>query len=97
MAYFANGTEGTYLDEQCDDCLHGISDDVCCPVYLCQIHFNYDQLKNAQLEECLHYLVGKQDHKCKIKIAIESCKLLNNPPDNSISDLEAWDRERGKG
>jgi hypothetical protein len=65
MAYFANGSEGMYLEEQCADCPLGEKG---CPIYLNQVFYNYDQLKpgNEQLRESLNELINK-DGICQMR------------------------------
>lgn len=92
MAYFANGTEGMYLDEQCYGCIYGLNDDVCCPVHRVQLEFNYDQLKNDKLRECLNMLIDIIG-TCKMKKTLDELNLLKNQPSDK-SDLELWEQER---
>ncbi len=44
MAYFANGSEGDCLDQQCSLCRYGEQP---CPIFEMQLMFNYDQLKDT--------------------------------------------------
>ena len=74
MAYFANGTEGMMLDEQCEGCLYGMNDDVLCPVSAVQNIFNYEQCDNPKLAEAMNLLIG-QDGYCKMKKAMAEAGL----------------------
>jgi len=71
MAYFANGTEGEILDEQCSDCR--IPDDAPCPVLWVQTHYNYKQLdkgKETLTSELMNCLVD-ENGKCLMKVEID--------------------------
>lgn len=57
MAYFANGTEGEYLDAQCGDCPLG---EKACPIMGVQMLFNYDQIGVPKLREAMNYLVNER-------------------------------------
>lgn len=61
MAYFANGTEGDCLNEQCDNCLHGMNEMIMCPVALVQTTCNYKQLEdgNEALRAAMNMLVDE--------------------------------------
>ena len=78
MAYFANGTEGLRLDAQCDDCPLGAGwhddpdrdDDqpmLPCPTAFVQMNYNYDQVGNDDLRECLNRLVEDGTGTCKTR------------------------------
>lgn len=69
MAYFANGTEGLYLDEQCCGCLYGLDEEVLCPVSAVQNIYNYDQIGNDKLREAMDLLIDKKGI-CRMKKAI---------------------------
>jgi hypothetical protein len=92
MAYFANGTEGMYLDEQCYYCIYGLNEDEPCPIYNAQLEFNYDQLKNDKLRECLNMLVDETG-VCKMKGVLDRLNLLKHQPSDKC-DLELWEQER---
>lgn len=66
MAYFANSTESTALDQQCSECR--ITE--ACPVLLAQSLFNYRQAGNQDLERCLNLLIDT-DGFCFMKKAID--------------------------
>ena len=72
MAYFANGTEGDTLNEQCHKCLHGMSDSVLCPVAAVQMEYNYKQLDdgNEDLHAAMNLLVNEAG-ECQMKAAME--------------------------
>ena len=60
MAYFSNGSEGAVFQNQCDRCRYG---EKACPIALCQLTFNYDQItaENAgfpQARQMLDILVA---------------------------------------
>ena len=69
MAYFSNGSEGSYFDNQCDECIHE-DPEAGCPIALVQMYFNYDQCSEGKLREAMTMLVG-EDGKCKMKPLIE--------------------------
>jgi len=78
MAYFANGTEGMTLHEQCDDC--HLPDDAPCPVLLVHLEYNYEQVGNELARKIMLDLVDK-DGQClmrkeidKLNIFIPDCK-----------------------
>lgn len=56
MAYFANGTDGDYLEAQCEKCPLGQK---ACPVLHVQLLYNYDQVAKGQekLREAMNMLV----------------------------------------
>lgn len=56
MAYFSNGCEGEALDNQCARCPLG--QDAPCPILAVQLLYNYDQIGNEKLQECLTVLVS---------------------------------------
>lgn len=76
MAYFPNGTAGEYLTEQCNNCLHGIKDDIVCPVAVVQMSYNYDQLDegNEALQEAMNELID-ENGDCQMKKAIEDAGI----------------------
>ena len=71
MGYFANGSEGMYLDEQCDECIHE-DPDAGCPVYFVQMEFNYLQHKdgNGDLKKAMDLLINEFGD-CKVKEMID--------------------------
>ena len=60
MAYFANGSEGTVFEMQCEKCKYGENS---CPIALVQMSFNYDAANNDVATEILDALV-KDDGTC---------------------------------
>lgn len=72
MAYFANGTEGLYLEEQCDSCIHGAdeSQSIMCPIYLVQQEYNYKQNDDGDLRDCLNHLINNQG-VCQMKRTLD--------------------------
>lgn len=57
MAYFSNSSEGAHLEEQCAKCPLG---NKCCPVYLMQLTYNYDQCSNEKLKEAMNLLINER-------------------------------------
>jgi hypothetical protein len=55
MAYFANGTAGLNLDEQCSRCIYG---EKACPIYWVQLNWNYEACNNKVAREILDYLIA---------------------------------------
>ena len=68
MAYFSNGTEGMYLDDQCADC--PLPNDAPCPILLMQMIYNYKQLdsegKKTLASEVMNTLIDKNGD-CQMK------------------------------
>ena len=62
MAYFANGSEGMYLDEQCEHCIFG---NKACPIYEAQYMYNYDAVNNKVATDILNTIVDK-DGNCRM-------------------------------
>lgn len=58
MAYFANSSEGEYLEAQCGRCPLG---DKTCPIKTVQLRFNYVQLDKGQeaLQDAMELLIDK--------------------------------------
>lgn len=75
MAYFANGTEGMILDEQCSACL--IPDDAPCPILLVQMHYNYDQVVDGGLDndlaKAINMLVNEKG-QCQMKLILDETR-----------------------
>jgi hypothetical protein len=91
MAYFANGSEGAYLDAQCSECMIGEDP---CPVYAAQMEYNYDQ--KGKIETLLNLLIG-EDCKCRLRPLLEkkqaiklcpSCLEYDNGMKSVINQLE---------
>lgn len=76
MAYFPNGTAGQILDDQCDGCLHGVSDGIMCPVAYIQINFNYKQLDkgNESLRAVMNKLINEAG-VCQMKAAMDKAGI----------------------
>jgi hypothetical protein len=67
MAYFANGSEGAVLDDQCCECVLCDDDgEFCCPVMVVQNTFNYSQIGNDDLAAAMNVLVAEPG-KCQLK------------------------------
>ena len=77
MAYFANGTEGDALVEQCENCLHGMSDEIMCPVAAVQMTYNYDQLNdgNQDLKDAMNMLIDEHGI-CRMRNAIKQAGIV---------------------
>jgi len=82
MVYFPNGTSGMILDEQCFECPVG---EDCCPIYLVQQMFNYDQLKkgNKQLKEAMNMLIDGKG-KCQMREALKRAEGKGAPDPTPI-------------
>jgi len=74
MAYFANGTEGMILDNQCGDCL--LPNGTPCPILFAQITYNYDQCSNEGLKDVMNDLVNA-DGICQMKPILDEFKQEN--------------------
>ena len=70
MAYFSNGSEGSVLDKQCNDCR--VADDAPCPILLVQLLYNYKQLDegNEKLREAINLLID-DGGTCQMKPLID--------------------------
>lgn len=77
MAYFAKGTEGLNLDEQCDNCLHGMNDGIMCPVAAVQMAYNYIQLNpgNEDLRAAMNLLIGERGN-CQMSAAMKTAGVV---------------------
>lgn len=77
MAYFANGTEGLSLEEQCHNCLHGMNDELLCPVAHLQIEYNYKQLDagNEDLRTAMNLLIDNRG-SCLMMAAIRKAGII---------------------
>ena len=78
MAYFANGSEGEYLDAQCGRC--PLVEKVC-PIYAVQFAYNYAQLDkgNEKLREAMEILIDK-DGNCQMFPLIRVDQRPKNEP-----------------
>ena len=85
MAYFANGSEGEYFDNQCTEYLHG-DPDFCCPIAAMQMLFNYDQCRNKKLEEAMNVLVNEKGD-CQMKPIIDE---LRNKEDDRKNEVKLF-------
>lgn len=80
MAYFANSTEGSFLDDQCIKCRLHFN----CSVAFVQDFYNYDQCGNKLAENILNSLIG-EDGVCKI---FDENKMLLQMTEDEINQLE---------
>lgn len=74
MAYFSNGSDGMYLDAQCDECIHA-NPEASCPIACVQLMYNYDQLDkgNEKLRKAMNVLIDEKGN-CQMKIQIDRIK-----------------------
>jgi hypothetical protein len=65
MAYFSNGSEGEYLENQCADCP---LNDKHCPVFRVQMRYNYDQVSPGQekLRAAMNLLINEKGD-CQVR------------------------------
>lgn len=70
MAYFANGTEGDVLEEQCSTCPLGEKG---CPIIHVQMMYNYDQIGIPKLREAMNMLVDEKG-KCQLRPLVVDMK-----------------------
>jgi len=70
MAYFANGSEGMVLDDQCCHCR--VSDEHPCPIQRVQLNYNYEQCHkgNELLREAMNELIDANGN-CQMKPVID--------------------------
>jgi len=77
MAYFANGTEGDYLDAQCCECV--LPDDAPCPILFMQMTYNYKQFDNhgekTEMSDVMNCLVNEKGI-CQMKLLLDKLKVL---------------------
>jgi hypothetical protein len=75
MAYFANGSEGMYLDIQCHLC--PIPYNAPCPILAVQFNYNYEQFdkdgKKTKLSEAMNMLVNDKGD-CQMKPILDELK-----------------------
>lgn len=86
MAYFANGTEADILDQQCEKCLYGMSDDILCPISAVQLTYNYDQRDNEKLAEAMNLLINN-DGLCLMRKAMVDAGLSFDTSHRNQMDL----------
>lgn len=77
MAYFANGTDGDRLTEQCEKCLHGMNKEMMCPVVSVQLTYNYAQLDAGKedLRAAMNMLIDEQG-VCRMKAAMKEAGIV---------------------
>lgn len=80
MAYFPNATSGEVLANQCAECPLG---EAPCPVYLVQIHSNYEQLDHKPYQTAVNMLVD-DDGLCQMRPLIMAMKMQLA---DAVSDL----------
>lgn len=76
MAYFANGSEGEILENQCDTCVHAHDDGVC-PISAIQMLFNYEQIDNPDLNAAMSILVDDEGI-CQMRKALIDAGILTS-------------------
>lgn len=78
MAYFSNGSEGEYLESQCEECLHA-NPESCCPIAAVQVLYNYDQLEEGQekLRAAMNLLIDKHGNCQMRKQIVANLDALN--------------------
>jgi len=98
MAYFANGSDGEYLEDQCIDCPLSCRP---CPVYAVQNNYNYKQCSkgNEDLRAAMNLLIDEKGN-CKMLEALaeaeyRSCPVCGADPD-PMSDVIAQLDKRSK-
>jgi hypothetical protein len=62
MAYFANGSEGSYFEQECARCRFGEGP---CPIAMAQFLYNYDAVNNEVATKILGMLVA-DDGACSM-------------------------------
>lgn len=58
MAYFANGSEGMFFDEQCMNCKYGQEP---CPIAFAQLECNYEAANNETATKILDILIDNKE------------------------------------
>lgn len=68
MAYFANGSEGEYLQDQCADCVLG---QAACPILHVQMVHNYDQCRpgNEVLRQAMDKMID-DNGDCQMRVEL---------------------------
>ena len=79
MAYFANGTEGEYLEAQCGRC--PLVDKVC-PIKHVQLLYNYDQLDKGQekLKSAMEILIDEDGNYLMFRLIRVDQRPKDEPP-----------------
>ena len=67
MAYFANGQDGSYFEEECSSCKYGQE---ACPIAFVQFEYNYEACNNEIASKILDKLVS-DNAECSMKKLIE--------------------------
>lgn len=78
MAYFANGSKGAILDNQCDNCKFGQAiDNGGCPIRFVQEWFNYDAVNNETATQILDSLIDPEGNCIMLKRYKNSLEIEN--------------------
>ena len=87
MAYFANGSEGMVLDEQCEQC--HIDVDMPCPILLLYLEYNYKQVNNPDLRKAMDILVNEQGI-CQMRLLLDAKmrRVKDDPRQQSLFERE---------
>ena len=76
MAYFANGSEGEVLDEQCASCpMCDDAGEFQCPIQLQHLLHNYDQCNNEKFVAAMNIGVNEQG-ECQLRPTLLNPKFL---------------------
>ena len=59
MAYFPNSSAADEFENGCIECIHA-DEEACCPIYMIQNSYNYEQIGNDKLREALNMLVDDE-------------------------------------
>lgn len=97
MVYFSNSSEGDALEMECDECIHA-DPDAGCPIYMIQMHFNYDQHDNEKLKQAMNMLIShkKKGGLCNMKPLIDKYYKKREIPkqqhevDESLYKAKKW-------
>lgn len=82
MAYYSKNSDAR-LKKLCAACLHE-DPKISCPIALVCLNYNYDQLGNKPLEECLSTLVDAKKG-CMMRPHIMALKTNPKPDKETIS------------
>lgn len=85
MAYFSNGSDNRLIS-MCEDCLHE-DPDAGCPIAYVHLTYNYDQLKNVKLQECLNALINEKG-ECLMRPYVMELKSSPKPDKETLNIFE---------
>lgn len=94
MAYFSNSSEGSCLDEQCEQCRYGQD---ACPVYYVQNMYNYEACNNKVARKILDHLICNCGTCTMFEIFVKDFKVDAKDQDLPFGDLPEKQRYYKRG